>query len=181
VIPCVVALALCAAAGWDWLASAIERRARHAFVAIAAAIVAYLAIVCARVHPYYLDYYGEQVGGAGTVARRAWFPTGWWGEGLASAIEYVNEHAAPNAHVFRDCIQPVAHLGWFREDLWTPMVTDPRAAEWIVVYSPTMQPCRATAGARLVYETTVDGVPLAQVFQRSGAPEAVRPRVRDSE
>jgi 4-amino-4-deoxy-L-arabinose transferase-like glycosyltransferase len=78
VLPCLLALALIAAAGFDQLA--VWVRHRLAFAAFAAAAVAYLAVTLWRVHPYYLDYFGEQVGGAGNVAARGWFETAWWGE-----------------------------------------------------------------------------------------------------
>lgn len=165
VIPCVVALALAGAAGWDWLASRVERRVKHAFAALAGMVAAYLIVVAVRVHPFYLDYFGEQVGGAGAVQARRWFETAWWGEGLASAIAYVNDHAAPGARVYRECIEPVKHLGWFREDLWAPMVVDPRAADWIVVYAPATRGCEV-GDARLVFEVGVDGAVLARVYQR---------------
>ena len=71
-----------------------------------------------------------------------WLETAWWGEGVASAVDYVNEHAAPGARVFRDCIEP-AHLAWFREDLWTPMARDPKEADWIVAYSPSSHGARS--------------------------------------
>ena len=77
-----------------------------------------------RIHPYYLDYFGEQVGGPARSRAHRWFETAWWGEGVDRAVDYVNAHAAPNARVFRNCIEP-AHLAWFREDLWTPMTNNP--------------------------------------------------------
>ena len=64
VMPCVLALAVAAAAGWDAIATWLERHVKHAFVGVAAALVIYLGVVDVRVHPYYLDYFGEQVGGA---------------------------------------------------------------------------------------------------------------------
>jgi 4-amino-4-deoxy-L-arabinose transferase-like glycosyltransferase len=158
VLPSVAALALCAAAGVDYVA-----RVRRAFPAIAAALVAYLAIVLVRIHPYYLDYFGEQVGGAGAVAARGWFETAWWGEGLDRAVAYVNEHAPPGARVCRDCIEP-AHLAWFRYDLWTPMVRDPSQAEWIVTYST--HACPVPKDAKRVFSVDADGAVLAEVWQR---------------
>ncbi|MDB4953164.1 MAG: 4-amino-4-deoxy-L-arabinose transferase and related glycosyltransferase of family-like protein [Myxococcales bacterium] len=165
VMPSVVAFALLAAAGFDMLATWLEPRARHAFLALAAALLAYLAIVDVRIHPYYLDYFAEQVGGSGTVAEHGWFETAWWGEGVDRAVAYVNEHAAPGARVDRDCIEP-AHLAWFRGDLWTPMTHDPRQADWIVTYAPSTHHCDV-ADARKVFEITAGGAVLAEVWQRS--------------
>jgi len=165
VMPCLTALALLAAAGLDVVAIHVLRRVPRAFPALAAVVVAYLAVTLVRVHPYYLDYYGEHVGGAGGVAARRWFETGWWGEGLDRAVSYVNAHAAPNARVFRDCIEPV-HLAWFREDLWDDLTPDPRHAAWIVVYGAKLGVCRLPPDARKVYEVTAQGAVLAAVYQR---------------
>jgi 4-amino-4-deoxy-L-arabinose transferase-like glycosyltransferase len=171
VIPSVVALAVASAAGWDYVASALERRWKPAFFALASAVVVYLAIVLARVHPYYLDYYGEQVGGAGTAAARGWFATAWWGEGVDRAVDYVNAHAAPGARVYRGCIEP-NHLAWFRGDLWADV--PPAAAEWFVVYAPDIrrrvypQPC-PLGDATKVFEVAVDGAVLAEVYRADRA------------
>jgi 4-amino-4-deoxy-L-arabinose transferase-like glycosyltransferase len=163
VMPCLLALALIAAAGFDQLA--LWLRLRHAFTAIAAAVVVYLAITVWRAHPYYLDYFAEQVGGAGAVARHGWFETAWWGEGVDRAVDYVNAHAAPGARVHRRCIEP-AHLAWFREDLWAAMPDAPIEATWIVRYAPQSHGCTVPRDARPVYSVIHDGVVFAIVYQR---------------
>jgi len=168
VMPCVVAFAVIAAAGFDAAATLVERKLRHGFVAIAAAVVVYLAVVDVRIHPYYLDYFAEQVGGAGTVEAHGWFETAWWGEGVDRAVAYVNEHAAAGAKVHRDCVLP-NHLTWFREDLWAPMTRDLRQADWIVSYAPAnlaTRPCVIPPGFRDVFDVTADGAVLARVWQR---------------
>ena len=163
VMPCLLALALIAAAGFDQLAVWI--RMRHAFTAMTAVVVGYLAAVLVAIHPYYLDYFGEHVGSAGTVARRRWFETAWWGEGVDRAVDYVNAHAARGDRVHRDCVEP-AHLAWFREDLWAPMTGDVTKATWIVRYAPASRPCRVPSDMRQVFAVAVDGVVLAVVYQR---------------
>jgi hypothetical protein len=165
VMPCILALAVASAAGWEWLAVRAERRFRRAFPVAAGVLALYLAITLVRVHPYYLDYFGEHVGGAGYVARRGLFETAWWGEGLDRAVGYVNEHAAPNARVYRNCIEPV-HLAWFREDLWTAMTNDLRQADWIVTYAPLSRRCPIPKDARRVISVDAGGATLAEVWQR---------------
>lgn len=168
VMPCILALAVASAAGFEQVAAWLEARRsalRRAFVAISAVLVVYLAITLVRVHPYYLDYFGEHVGGAGTVARKRMFETAWWGEGLERAVEYVNTHAAPGARVYRNCIEPV-HLAWFREDLWTPMTNNPAQADWIVTYAPHTRPCPKPDDARRVFTVEGSGVTFAEVWQR---------------
>ena len=163
VLPCLLALALIAAAGFDQLAG--WARVRPAFPALAALAAVYLAITLVRIHPYYLDYFGEQVGGPGSVAAHGSFETAWWGEGLDRAVAYVNANAAPGARVDRDCIEP-AHLAWFREDLWTPMTHVPAEAAWIVSYAPATRPCPVPPDARRVFTVIADGVVLAAVYER---------------
>jgi hypothetical protein len=163
VLPCLSALAVIAAAGFDQLA--VWLRLRQAFAVVAAAAVAYLALTLVRIHPYYLDYFAEQVGCAGRVAARGWFETAWWGEGVDRAVAYVDDHAAPGARVDRQCIEP-AHLAWFREDLWTPMTAVASEATWIVSYAPASHPCPLPPDARQVFAVTADGVVLAAVYQR---------------
>ena len=165
VLPCVTALALVAALGIDALAAVLEARGRRAVVALAAAVLAWQAVALVRIAPYYLDFFGAQVGGPGTVAAHRWFETAWWGEGLDRAVAYVNAHAAPNARVYRGCVEP-AHLTWFREDLWAPMVATPDAADWIVTYAPATSPCRIPAGMHRVFAVSAEGAVLAEAWRR---------------
>ncbi|HEY5947703.1 MAG TPA: glycosyltransferase family 39 protein, partial [Kofleriaceae bacterium] len=165
VMPCVLALALAGAAGWDFVIAQLESRWRHLFTTVAAALALYLGFTLAMIHPYYLDYFGEQVGGPGTVARYGWFETAWWGEGVDRAVAYVNQHAAPNARVFRNCIEP-AHLAWFREDLWTPMTNNTGEAAWIVTYAPQSRRCMVPSAFKRVFSVEAQGAVLAEVWQR---------------
>jgi 4-amino-4-deoxy-L-arabinose transferase-like glycosyltransferase len=169
VLPSLCALAVMAAAGLELLPAFVRKpdstRARRAVWSAAASVVTLsLLVTCLWVRPYYLDYYGAQVGGPSGVAAHRRFEIAWWGEGLADAITYVNDHAAPGARVHRDCIEP-SHLTWFNGDLWDPMVKDPAQADWIVWYAPASRPCPIPPGARLVYRTEIDGAPLAEVYR----------------
>jgi len=163
VMPCVLALAMLAAAGADQLA--VWARVRAAFPAIAVLTVLYLGATLARIHPYYLDYFGEHTGGVARVAARGSFETAWWGEGVDRAVAYVNEHAALGARVDRKCIAP-SHLAWFREDLWAAMTEVATEATWIVSYAPDCCHCAVPADAREVFTVTADGAVLAAVYQR---------------
>ncbi len=163
VMPCVVALALAAAAGWDFVATRL--RWPHAFSALASALGLYLAVTLVSVHPYYLDYFGEQVGGARTVAAHRWFETAWWGEGLDRAVAYVNGHAPDGARVYRECIEP-KHLAWFRPGLWPAMARTIDQADWIVTYEPLTHRCPVPAGFTKVFSVDANGAPLAEVWKR---------------
>jgi 4-amino-4-deoxy-L-arabinose transferase-like glycosyltransferase len=164
VMPCVVVMALMAAAGWDFIAGLAKQHAGRVFAGIACALVAYLSITLLRIRPYYLDYYGEQIGGPGEVARKSIADTAWWGEGLAEAVAYVNTHAAPGARVFRNCILPV-HLAWFRADLWPSMTNQLRSAEWVVAYSPQTNRCPIPPELERAYVVEIQGAVLAIVYR----------------
>jgi 4-amino-4-deoxy-L-arabinose transferase-like glycosyltransferase len=165
VMPCVLALAFAAAAGFEWLASLVERGKRHVLLPFAAVLSLYLLVTLWRIHPYYLDYFGEHVGGPANVEQRKWFETAWWGEGVNRAVDYVNVHAQPNAKIFRNCIEP-AHLAWFREDLWTPMTNNPDGADWIVTYAPHKSGCPIPTTMHKVFTVDAQGAPLAEVWTR---------------
>ncbi|HUS32232.1 MAG TPA: glycosyltransferase family 39 protein, partial [Kofleriaceae bacterium] len=165
VMPCILALAVAAAAGFEWLASLAERGKRHVFLPFSGVLALYLVITLWRIHPYYLDYFGEHVGGPATVERKNIFETAWWGEGVNRAVEYVNAHAQPNAKVFRNCIEP-AHLAWFRDDLWTPMTNNPDGADWIIAYAPHKVGCPIPASMHKVFTVDAQGAPLAEVWTK---------------
>lgn len=163
ILPALAALAVAAAAGFDWAA----RRFAHprAFAAIGAAVVLYLIVVCARIHPYYLDYYGEQVGGPARVYANRTFEIAWWGEGIDRAVDYVNEHADPGAAVDKRRMQP-GHLTWLRADLWAPRVErgpwPGQSADWILVNDHS----DPGEGWQLAYEVDAQGASIARVYRR---------------
>ena len=163
ILPSLVALALAAAAGIDYLVE-LARRPRL-FAAAAGLLVLYLAITCVRIHPYYLDYYGEQVGGPAAVARHRRFEIAWWGEGVADAVAHVNANAAPGARVHKACVEP-SHLTWLRGDLWQREARRPGDAEWIIVYQPSWKKCQLPPDAELVHQVSAQGAPLARVYRR---------------
>jgi hypothetical protein len=165
VMPCLLAAALLAAVGVDWLATKLESRTARAFPALAGLVALYLAITLARTYPYYLDYFGEHVGGAGGVQKRRALETAWWGEGLDRAIAYVNEHAPQNAAIEPECVLP-GHLTWYRADLWANITRSPRAADFIVWYSPATTPCTVPETLHEVFSVTHDGADLVRVYAK---------------
>jgi 4-amino-4-deoxy-L-arabinose transferase-like glycosyltransferase len=166
VLPLLVPLALLAAAGLDALAERVRYPAAPPW--LAAALGLYLAVTCARIYPYYLDYYGEQVGGAGRVAERRAFEMGWWGEGIGDAVSYVNAHAVEGASVYRR-LEP-NHVSWFRADLWRHLrESSPDQADWLVVNGLSVRPFVPPADAVLAYEVSAQGAPLVRVYRRPSA------------
>lgn len=162
VMPSVVALALLAGAGLDQLAT----WARHprAGAALVAVMALYLGIVCARIHPYYLDYYGEQVGGPARVAKTKNFELGWWGEGLHEATAHIAAHAAPGDKVHRECVE-AKHVAWFHGDAWAHLTTRAGDADWIVV-QPALGGCGIPPGFSLAFTARAQGAPLVRVYRR---------------
>jgi 4-amino-4-deoxy-L-arabinose transferase-like glycosyltransferase len=170
ILPALAALSLAAAAGLDVVAERFGHR--HALAAMGAALAAYLVVVDARIHPYYLDYYGEHVGGSARVSRNKQFELAWWGEGVDRGIAYLNEHAEPGAIVDKRRLQP-GHLTWMRADLWKQSVgagpwPSPRA-DWVLVNDLSVRPFDPPpeSGLQLVYEVDAQGAPLVRVYRRA--------------
>ena len=163
IMPSLMALSLAAAAGIDYLVDLAKRP--RLFAGAGGLLVLYLAITCARIHPYYLDYYGEQVGGPAGVAAHRRFEIAWWGEGVAGAIDYLNRNAAPGARVHKACVE-TSHLTWLRGDLWQREARRAADADWIVVYQPSWKKCEIPPDAALVHEESAQGAPLARVYRR---------------
>jgi hypothetical protein len=155
VMPCILALCVMTAGGFDAIAGRL--RAKQAFTSFAGVLALHFAHTLARSAPYHLDYFNELAGTAGAIAESKRLETAWWGEGLDRAIDYVNANAPPGARVHRECVAP-AHLTWFV----------PRAgqADWIVVYAPATARCPLPLDAREVYQVTHHGLVLAAVYRR---------------
>lgn len=166
IMPSLLALAMAAAAGVELIVRRFPDHKRHRIFVIGSALAGlYLAITCARIHPYYLDYYGEHVGGPSTVAKHRWFEIAWWGEGLWPAIAYINEHADEGARVHKRCVAP-SHLAWLRADLWAREASRMQAADWILIYAPATRRCKPPPDFQLAFETEAQGAPLARVYRR---------------
>lgn len=163
IMPSLLALSLLSAAGLEWACKWLPAGAAPRRVG-AALFCGYLLFCCWRVHPYYLDYYGEQVGGPRVAATNNWFETAWWGEGLHAGIKYVNEHAEPGARVHKRCVEP-SHLAWLRHDLWASEVSQFEQADWILVYQPLSGRCPVPDSAELVFEESVQGAPLVRLYR----------------
>jgi 4-amino-4-deoxy-L-arabinose transferase-like glycosyltransferase len=159
------ALALAAGAGLDQLLSWV-RAPRVVAAGAGLGYVAYLAVTLLRVEPYPLDYYAEPVGGPAEVAARERFEIGWWGEGIADAVSWLNLHAAPGAHVAR-LVYP-NHVTWFSYDVW-PHVSDgfEPDTEWILTNDMWLENnlgFQLPEGATLVHDVKAQGASLVRVY-----------------
>jgi len=90
-----IPLSLIAAYG---LRELIPYRRKSIAAASLVVLTIYLLFSNARIHPYYLDYFSEFIGGA-EGASRFGLPTGTRGEGIKEAIDFVNEHVAEGSYV----------------------------------------------------------------------------------
>jgi len=167
ILPALAGLAVAAAAGFGWVADRFGHR--YSLAAIGGALAIYLAVVNVRVHPYYLDYYGEQVGGPAHAAQHKSFEISWWGEGVDRAIDYLNEHAEPGAVVDKRGLVP-GHLTWMRYDLWEPRVESgpwpSPTADWVLVNQLSIRPFEPPPDLELVLEVEAQGAPLVRVYRR---------------
>lgn len=65
---------------------------------LAIILLLYALSILVPIHPYYLDYYAEQVGGIGGAVRRG-YEVYWWGEGQREAGMWLRENAKPGETV----------------------------------------------------------------------------------
>lgn len=90
-----------------------------------------LVVENAKIHPYYLDYYNQLVGG--TNGAKDTFLVGWWGEGMDKAIEFIDTHAKANSTVWIYGPKSVALYHSTRVDLNKTLAGEPlfhARAEW---------------------------------------------------
>jgi len=64
------------------------------------ALFIYLVTTNLTVHPYYLTYFNELIGGTKKVVENKWFPVGYWGDGVEEACIWLSNDAKQNAKVF---------------------------------------------------------------------------------
>jgi 4-amino-4-deoxy-L-arabinose transferase-like glycosyltransferase len=166
--PALFPACLLAALGLDGIVALLARLLRRAsspvrlpaLALLGAALVVYVALRALSIHPYYLDYYNELVGGTRTVAKRNLFEFAWWGEGLEDAVSYINRRAPRGAKV-RVWANP-RHIIHLRPDIvWTESL----AVDYILYNSLFNDPIRAP-DFRPVYSARAAGMPLATVYER---------------
>jgi len=150
-------MALMVAIGLDHMLRAVGALRKVAAVGVAAA---YLGIQCWLVHPYYLDYYNEAVGGTKGVWERSWFEVGWWGEGQKPCFDHINANAEEGATF--DTIGVVNHtVDALRPDL----VYSTKDPDWLIRDYQTPAEVEQADYVE-VFRVEVDAAPLAIVYLR---------------
>lgn len=127
---------------------------------ISACAAVYLLISGWLVHPYYLDYYSEAVGGTDTAFEKSWFEVGWWGEGQAEAYRYLNEHAGKGATY--DVIGMVNHTA----DVLRPDMAYRQKKPDFLVRNYLTPSELAQDGYVEVFRVSVDNAPIVVVYVR---------------
>jgi hypothetical protein len=138
---------------------------------LGAAAIVYVGVASARVHPYYLDYYNEIIGGASGAYTNRRLETGWWGEGTDRAIDYLNVHAPQGATVgFRGLVDHVV-IG-LRSDLRRQ-----QSSPDFFISTDFSPGAERPAGYEEAYTLRSGQAPLAGVFQKEARkPEALKSR-----
>ncbi|HUB08141.1 MAG TPA: glycosyltransferase family 39 protein [Myxococcales bacterium] len=82
----------------------------------AAVLVAYALGACVWIHPYYLDYFNEILGGPAGIQRGRTIELSWWGEGVTNLVRWVNANAPEGARI-REELAPDFDAPQLRADL----------------------------------------------------------------
>jgi hypothetical protein len=179
-------MSLMAALGAEWLAQlTVKRWRRIQSVWIPGALtILILVFIDAHFFPYYLDYYNVTVGGPVGAFKKG-FPVGNWGNGAKEAVDYVNR-TAPTSATVTLAVQPELAAPPLRGDLtkisqirpeinlpidllpgkgkdfYTDIPPPEKRGDYLIVYwTPLIIP----DFYEKIYESTVDGYSLAQVYK----------------
>lgn len=71
---------------------------------LAGLLIGYLLVSSLLIHPYYLDYFNEFVGGPSGVYNKRLFPIGWWGEGVEEATIWLSNNAPYQSKIWINTI-----------------------------------------------------------------------------
>jgi 4-amino-4-deoxy-L-arabinose transferase-like glycosyltransferase len=150
-----------------------RRAANAAFIVLGALAIVYLVLVLASVSPYYLDYYNGLVGGVSNVDDKKMLEVGWWGEGIYDSAMYIERTAPLNSLVFvaaepSHVIYPYGHNAIYKP-FNNPVKYVLYDFDYILTNTYSDRYSRLVYNQdnyTLVYETKVQGVPLARVFKK---------------
>jgi hypothetical protein len=139
-------------------------RSQNLSIFIIGSLVLYLVVSGLWNQPYQLDYYNEFVGGSGGVYRNQSFQLGWWGEGVAEAVTWLNDHGPSGASVTFRAI-PNRTEGLLRADFEHTdngefLITNWNDRYWNGEFNPSQ------LGYDKVYSVKTRGAILAEVWQR---------------
>jgi hypothetical protein len=110
-MPIFAPLSLMAALGLEAVGEKLKRFKYALFLLVPV----YLLFLDFSVHPYYLDFFNEIIGGPKGAVERG-VSLMWWGEGVKEAVDFVNRTAPPGA-TFQSAVVPLHAIPRLREDL----------------------------------------------------------------
>lgn len=127
-------------------------------------LLLYLMISDLLVHPYYLTYYNEIIGGPRHVINSKLFPVGWWGEGVGEACLWVSNQAKNQAKIFVNSIPNHTTNGKIRNDL---IKTDDDP-DYIITNLNKMwrDNYEVPANYRLVHTINSAGAPFVFIYEK---------------
>lgn len=159
-------LALLAGRG---LAAAGHRAGPVGAIVVAGLVFVPPAVQTVRLHPHYLAYYGEAVGGLAGARERGLETTYWFDTVADETIDWMNENLPTNARVqtwTRTVFEWSVPLRGLREDI---RFTESPRAEYIVLPMRqglfTDREWRLVREARPLHVVERDGVPLTAVYR----------------
>jgi hypothetical protein len=164
--PALFPTCLLAAAGVDAIAATLGKILRRPAVmapamgVLGTALGLYVLHASLNLHPYYIDYYNELVGGPQQVEKHRWFEIGWWGEGLDRAADFISRNAPHGARV--KVFAHPAHVIQLRDDL--EIVRDINAD--YVIFNKLFNDSIKLPRHRTAYVVRAAGAPLVWVYQR---------------
>lgn len=176
VLPVYPPLALLSAVGLFYLVdcladrlSYVRENMRNFTLLLSTLVVIYLMVSCLSVHPYYLDYYNELVGGPRGVYDSKVFQIGYWAEGIGDAVDYVNRNAESYSAVTL-LLNPPHTAPALRTDLLTvsPSQVTGINPDYVVMNTRYMWENAVSIDPRVytpVYVVDVAGAPLATVYK----------------
>ncbi len=148
-----------ASARWPKLASP------RAAWAGAAVLAAYALASCAWIHPYYLDYFNEILGGPAGVQRGHTIELSWWGEGVTNLVGWVNANAPAGARIHEE-LAPDFDAPQLRDDL---VRAGPNDADYLIENDFGFAHERgAGPGWELVHAERAGNQDIGWVYRRKG-------------
>lgn len=155
------AVGVTAAVGWHFLLGKSQSLLYYLGLILAYALWSTLAI-----HPYYLDYYNELVGGVAGAVRRG-LEVSWWGEGQREAGRYLNQVGRSGARVAL-MVTPHYVMPPLRPDLKVEGYGVFGDEDYVVVSRTNLSEMKEKLEKdyRLIYEAKAGGVMLVSLWER---------------
>ncbi|MFH1364903.1 MAG: glycosyltransferase family 39 protein, partial [Candidatus Aenigmatarchaeota archaeon] len=172
----------------DWLRGA-KKYGKYFYYIIPILTVMYLIATAVAVHPFYLDYYNEAVGGPENVYENNMFAIGQWGQGIGTATFWLNDNAKEDSTV-QFYVMPRHVIPPIREDItdltpfipkylsdidenekWVMTDVEPEA-QYLVentyfrLYLNTTFHDIISKDYDLIYMLKVEGAPLAWIYEK---------------